>query len=176
MLRTRNISASDYAAVHALLNGADLATPGAYHPEGLGVVLAEDDGVVIGAVEFGVDTDFGRDEGRPGHLGPQTWVFSLAVAGAHRRRGVGQALLAEVARRAQEDGNTYLALAPADGDDEADRHAFFRMCGLKQIEHDVPCAAWGGPVSEVLAATTTDEGRCARSACRTATSCTEVSV
>ncbi|MEV3852470.1 GNAT family N-acetyltransferase [Streptomyces microflavus] len=159
MLRTRAISASDYPAVHALLDEADLATPGAYDPEGLGVVVAEDDGAVVGAVEFLIDTDFGRDEGRPDHPGPQTWVFSLAVAGAHRRRGVGRALLAEAARQAQEAGNTYLALAPAEGDDEADRHAFFRTCGLTPIEHDVPCAAWGDPVSEVHSAKAADEGR-----------------
>ncbi|MEU0311519.1 GNAT family N-acetyltransferase [Streptomyces cyaneofuscatus] len=152
MLRTRDISESDHPAVHALLDEADLAPPGPYDPEGLGVVVAEDDGVVVGAVEFLVDTDFGRDEGRPDHPGPQTWVYSLAVAGIHRRRGVGRALLVEVARQAREAGNTFLALAPAEGNDEADRHAFFRMCGLTPIEHDVPCPAWGGPVSETLAA------------------------
>ncbi|MET7346358.1 GNAT family N-acetyltransferase [Streptomyces sp. NPDC087866] len=159
MLRTRNISAYDYPAVHALLDKADLAPPGAYDPEGLSVVVAEDEGAVVGAIEFLSDTDFGRDEGRPDHPGPQTWVFSLAVAGAHRRRGVGRTLLAEAARQAQEAGNTYLALAPAEGDDEEDRHAFFRMCGLMAIEHDVPCAAWGGPVSNVLSSTMADQGR-----------------
>lgn len=157
MLRTRDISESDYLAVHALLDEADLAPPRAYDPEGLGVVVAEDDGVVVGAVEFLVDTDFGLDEGRPDHPGPQTWVYSLAVAGTHRRRGAGRALLVEVARQAREAGNTFLALAPAEGDDEADRHTFFRMCGLTPIEYDVPCAAWGGPVSKVLAAKTADE-------------------
>ncbi|MEV5517457.1 hypothetical protein AB0L50_31890 [Streptomyces flaveolus] len=53
----------------------------------------------------------------------------MAVAHAARRGGVGRALLAEIARRAQEAGHTFPALVPQDGGDAADRQAFFQACG-----------------------------------------------
>ncbi|MEU3997990.1 GNAT family N-acetyltransferase [Streptomyces fungicidicus] len=59
-----------------------------------------------------LDCDFGRGEGRPDHPGEQAWILSMAVADTHRRHGVGRTLITEIARRAQQAGRTFLALAP----------------------------------------------------------------
>nr|WP_155069216.1 GNAT family N-acetyltransferase [Streptomyces taklimakanensis] len=78
--------------------------------------------------------------------------MTLAVADADRRSGVGRTLLTEVARRAREAGHAFLVPVPQDGGDAAGRLAFFRACGLKPYGPDQPGAAWGCPVSGILAA------------------------
>lgn len=84
--------------------------------------------------------------------GGQAWVFAIAVDPGLRRRGIGRALLAEVARRADLVGRTFLALVPQDGSPEqtAERPVFFRRCGLALIEPDGPGAAWGCPVTTLV--------------------------
>ncbi|MFF1839542.1 GNAT family N-acetyltransferase [Streptomyces sp. NPDC058231] len=54
-------------------------------------------GSVVGVAEFQLDCDFGRDEGRPDRPGEQAWILTMAVADAHRRHGVGRALVTEIA-------------------------------------------------------------------------------
>ncbi|WP_424866222.1 GNAT family N-acetyltransferase [Streptomyces sp. SAI-229] len=102
--------------------------------------------------EFQLDCDFGRGEGRPDHPGEQAWILSMAVADTHRRHGVGRTLITEIARRAQQAGGTFLALAPQDGEDTAGRGTCFRACGLAPIEPGASGAAWGCPVGQILAA------------------------
>ncbi|MFJ9203109.1 GNAT family N-acetyltransferase [Streptomyces flaveolus] len=73
----------------------------------------------------------------------------MAVADTHRRHEVGRTLLTEIARRAQQAGRTFLALAPQDGEDTAGRGTFFRACGLAPIEPGASGAAWGCPVGQI---------------------------
>ncbi|MFI9564301.1 acetyl-CoA sensor PanZ family protein [Streptomyces rishiriensis] len=83
----------------------------------------------------------------------------MAVADTDRRSGVGRALLTEIARRTQQAGHTFLALAPQDGDDAASRQRFFQACGLTRYGPDRLGAAWGCPVSKILDVNATSEGR-----------------
>ncbi|MFF3431485.1 GNAT family N-acetyltransferase [Streptomyces sp. NPDC002602] len=151
MLLIRDLAQADYPVVEGLLDAEDLAVPGVYDPEGIEVIVALVDGVVGGVAEFRLDYDFGRDDVRPGHTGPQAWVLTMAVAAGQRRLGLGRALVTEIARRAQDASRTYLALVPQDGDDEPDRQKFFAACGLVPIEPEQPGRAWGRPVAEILA-------------------------
>jgi GNAT superfamily N-acetyltransferase len=150
MLTVRNARPEDQWDVAPLLQAEDLLVPepGSFATD-VPAVVAEWHGQIAGAVEFDLDCDFGREEGRCGHPGPQAWVLAIAVDAVLRRRGVGRALLEQVARRADLAGRTFLALVPQDGNPEqtAVRLAFFRNCGLALIEPDVPGAAWGCPVS-----------------------------
>ncbi|MFJ6598101.1 GNAT family N-acetyltransferase [Streptomyces violaceusniger] len=147
----RDIADADHSVVEELLESTGLTICGSYDPEGIDVVVAEVRGTVVGVVEFHLHCDFGHAEGRETHGGEQAFVLTLAVTDADRRSGVGRALLTEVARQAQEAGHTFLALVPQDGDDSAGRLAFFRACGLKPYGPERPGAAWGCPVSEILA-------------------------
>ncbi|MFI8516031.1 GNAT family N-acetyltransferase [Streptomyces sp. NPDC085460] len=147
----RDIAPADYPVVEDLLYVTDLEVVGSYDPGGLDVVVAELQGRLVGVAEFELHLDFGHAEGREAHPGEQTFIYTVAVAPTDRRGGVGRALLAEVARRAQEAGDTFLALVPQDGDEEAGRQAFFQACGLTLYGPAGPGAAWGCPVSEVLA-------------------------
>lgn len=138
-----------------LLYSNDLGDDRSYNPDGLDVVVAELHGSVVGIAEFHLHDDFGHDEGREAHPGEQTFVLTMAVADTDRRSGVGRALLTDIARRTQEAGDTFLALVPQDGDDEASRQAFFRACGLTRYGPARPGAAWGCPVSTILDADAT---------------------
>ncbi|WP_328655554.1 GNAT family N-acetyltransferase [Streptomyces sp. NBC_00334] len=151
MLLIRDVTRDDYLVVKKLLDSNDLGVGGAYYPEGQEVIVADLDGSVVGIAEFQFDCDFGRDEGRLAHPGGQAWILTMAVAEARRRRGVGRALVTEIARRARDAGHTFLALVPQEGDDAADRGTFFQACGLAPIEPDGPGAAWGCPVAQILA-------------------------
>lgn len=152
MLLIRDITRADYPVVEELLDANSLAPGGSYDPEDLDVIVAELGGAVVGVAEFQLACDFGRDEGRPAHHGKQAWILTMAVAFAYRDRGVGRALVTEVAHRAQDTGRTFLALVPQDGDGAADREAFFPAVGLAPIESAVPGRAWGCPVVRILAA------------------------
>ncbi|MFC7924543.1 GNAT family N-acetyltransferase [Streptomyces cinereoruber] len=153
----RDIAPADYPVVEELLYLSGLGDGRFYDPEGLEVVVAEFHGRLVGVAEFEVRCDFGHDEGREAHPGEQTFISTMAVAPTDRRGGVGRALLAEVARRAQEAGDTFLALVPQDGADEADRQAFFHACGFTLYGPAEPGAAWGCRVSEILAVKGTAE-------------------
>jgi GNAT superfamily N-acetyltransferase len=150
MWTVRDAGPADHRAVTRLLDAEHLNAPGpgGFDP-GAPAVVAEWRGQIAGVAEFDLDCDFGRDEGRPGHLGSQAWVFAIAVDPSLRRHGIGRALLAEVARRADLAGRTFLALVPQDGTpgQTAERLTFFRRCGLALIEPDRPGAAWGCPVT-----------------------------
>ncbi|MFG6301218.1 GNAT family N-acetyltransferase [Streptomyces rochei] len=147
----RDIAPADYPVVEELLYATDLEVVGSYDTGGLDVVVAELQGRLVGVAEFELHRDFGHDEGQEAHPGEQTFIYTVAVAPTDRRGGVGRALVGEIARRAQEAGDTFLALVPQDGAEEAGRQAFFRACGLTLYGPDRPGAAWGCPVSEVLA-------------------------
>ncbi|MDX2291811.1 MULTISPECIES: GNAT family N-acetyltransferase [Streptomyces] len=147
----RDIAPDDYPVVEELLNSTDLGDGMSYEPGGLDVVVAELQGHLVGVAEFELHCDFGHDEGREAHPREQTFIYTMAVAPTDRRGGVGQALLPEIALRAQEAGDTFLALVPQDGAEEAGRQAFFQACGLTLYGPDRPGAAWGCPVSEILA-------------------------
>ncbi|MFF8604190.1 GNAT family N-acetyltransferase [Streptomyces sp. NPDC015232] len=147
----RDIVQADYSAVEELLYSNHLGDGRFYDPEGLDVVVAELRGRVVGVAEFRLHCDFGHDEGRAAHPGEQTFILTVAVARTDRRGGVGRALLAEIARRAQGAGHTFLALVPQDGADAAGRQGCFQACGFTLYGPAGPGAAWGCPVSEVLA-------------------------
>ncbi|MFC8350793.1 GNAT family N-acetyltransferase [Streptomyces sp. NPDC057280] len=149
MALIRTMSEADHSVVAGLLASADLAPDGGlYSTEGIDVLVADQDGEVVGVVEYDLHCDFGRDQGRAGHLGKQAWIYNIVVA--ERRGELGRALLTGVAHRAQEAGRTFLALAPQDGNDALSRRAFFQACGLTLIEPETPGAAWGCPVTDVL--------------------------
>ncbi|MDV9192185.1 GNAT family N-acetyltransferase [Streptomyces sp. SR27] len=147
----RDIAPADYPVVEELLYSNDLGDGRFYDPEGLDVVVAELHGRLVGVAEFHLHCDFGHDVGREAHPGEQTFILTMAVAPTDRRGGVGRALLTEIARRAQKAGHTFLALVPQDGADAAGRQAFFQACGLTLYGPAGPGAAWGCPVSEILA-------------------------
>ncbi|MEU1090920.1 GNAT family N-acetyltransferase [Streptomyces sp. NPDC005892] len=147
----RDIAQADYSVVEELLYSNHLGDGRFYDPEGLDVVVAELRGRVVGVAEFQLHCDFGHGEGRETHPGEQTFILTMAVAHTERRGGVGRALLTEIARRAQAAGHTFLALVPQDGADAADRQAFFGACGLTLYGPAGPGAAWGCPVSDILA-------------------------
>ncbi|MFJ2095197.1 GNAT family N-acetyltransferase [Streptomyces sp. NPDC087901] len=160
MALIRDITAADDSVVAALLAANGLGDGWGYEPEGLSVVVAELHEAVVGVAEFQLHCDFGHDEGRETHPGEQTFVLTMAVAHNDRRGGVGRALLAEIARRAKEAGDTFLALVPQDGDDADGRRSFFKACGFALYGPDRPGAAWGCPASEILpAGTAVGEGR-----------------
>ncbi|MEU6708578.1 GNAT family N-acetyltransferase [Streptomyces wuyuanensis] len=148
----RNFAETDCNVVEELLYLNDLGDGKAYYPGDLDVIVAELCGSVVGVAEFRLDHDFGHDEGREAHPGEQAFVLTMTVSHSDRRSGVGRALLTEIAHRAQEAGLTFLALVPQDGEGEGDRQAFFQACGLTRYGPDSPGAAWGCPVSKVLAA------------------------
>ncbi|MFK3736012.1 GNAT family N-acetyltransferase [Streptomyces sp. NPDC088090] len=147
----RDIAPADYPMVEELLYLTDLEVVGSYDPGGLDVIVAELQGRLVGVAEFELHLDFGHDEGRETNPGEQTFIQTVAVTPTDRRSGVGRALLAEVARRAQEAGDTFLALVPQGGAKEAGRQAFFQACGLTLHGPAGPGAAWDCPVSEILA-------------------------
>ncbi|MFD6348049.1 GNAT family N-acetyltransferase [Streptomyces roseolus] len=118
----RDIAPADYPVVE-LLHSNRLGGGRFYDPEGLDVVVAELHGRLVGVAEFELHRDFGHGEGREAQPGEQTFVLTVAVAPADRRGGVGRALLTEIARQAQAAGDTFLALVPQDGADEADRRS-----------------------------------------------------
>ncbi|WP_328743861.1 GNAT family N-acetyltransferase [Streptomyces sp. NBC_00285] len=155
----RDITHVDYSVVEDLLHSNHLGNGRLYDPEGLDVIVAELDGSVIGVAEFQLHCDFGHAEGRAAHPGEQTFVLTLAVADTDRRSGVGQTLLAEIARRAKKAGLTFLALVPQNGDDALSRQEFFQACGLTLYGPDTPGAAWGCSVSKILDANAASEGR-----------------
>ncbi|MFI8917159.1 GNAT family N-acetyltransferase [Streptomyces sp. NPDC053513] len=146
----RDIVQADYPVVEELLYSNHLGDGRFYDPAGLDAVVAEFHGRVVGIAEFQLHCDFGHDEGREAHPGEQTFILTMAVAHTDRRNGVGRALLAEIARRAQRAGHTFLALVPQDGADAAGRQAFFQACGFTLYGPAGPGAAWGCPVSEIL--------------------------
>lgn len=89
-------------------------------PEGL--LVAEDDGAVVGAIVAGWD-------GWRGNL------YRLAVAPGHRRRGIGRALVAEAHAVLRSRGaRRVTALAAGD---EADVLAFWAACGYARDDQMV---------------------------------------
>jgi GNAT superfamily N-acetyltransferase len=131
MLLIRDIAPADYPVVEELLYSTGLGDGMSYDLAGLDVVLAELHGRLVGIAEFELHCDFGHDEGRrEAYPGEQTFIYTMAVDPTDRRGGVGRALLTEIARRAQEVGDTFLALVPQEGADAASRQAFFQACGL----------------------------------------------
>ncbi|CCQ32343.1 Pab acetyltransferase protein [Halorhabdus tiamatea SARL4B] len=77
------------------------------------------------------------------------YVPELAVASAHRRRGIGTALLDSIAERAGEAGATTLRLTVHADDERA--KAFYRSCGFEEIARHQQYFATGSGVGIDLA-------------------------
>lgn len=101
-------------------------------------LVAEVGGVIVGTVLGGWD-------GRRG------LVYHLAVDPAHRRQGIGQALMEELERRLVAKGCLRYYLLVAHDNQEA--IAFYRQLGWEIMEDIVPMAkalipGWGDPEEE----------------------------
>jgi len=93
--------------------------------------LAFDDAVVLVAENAGQVTGLASMLVRPrlGWTTPEAWVAELVVDPAHRRQGVGRALVDACAREARLGRCRRLVLeAPEAG---SDAHAFCEACGLE---------------------------------------------
>ncbi|KUN58152.1 hypothetical protein AQJ46_43890 [Streptomyces canus] len=151
MALIRRMSGADRSMTADLLASEGLGPDGDFFSaDGIDVLVAHNNGRIMGVVEYDLTCDFGREQGRAGHLGEQAWIYSVMVAASERRGGLGRALPTEVAQRAQEAGRTFLALAPQDGTDVLGRRAFFQACGLTLIEPETPGAAWVCPITDVM--------------------------
>jgi GNAT superfamily N-acetyltransferase len=88
--------------------------------EGRTVLVAEDDGRLIGLCTAYIDLESVR-------FGRRCWVEDLAVDPDRRSEGVGAALLAEAREWARELGATHLELDSADN--RTDAHRFYEREG-----------------------------------------------
>ena len=84
------------------------------------LVVAEDEGIVVGYALF-------HDAYEPAFTARGTYLSDLFVAAGSRRRGVGRALMAAVARATKERGRTFVWWV-ARGDDA---RAFYRSLGAE---------------------------------------------
>jgi GNAT superfamily N-acetyltransferase len=104
--------------------------------------LAREDGRLVGAVLLWLDDEV--------DLLPEVWVerfgqvarvtvHEVVVATSYRRRGVGRALMAAVARSALDRGIPYLWAWPSPRGDEKDRQgrlSFFKSCAMDIFNED----------------------------------------
>jgi len=129
-IHLRDAVASDADAIASLLSELGHPTPSADVPSRLAAVL-NDNGAVVVAVD---------DADRPLGLmslsrhvalhapGPIAYITALVTAGAARRRGVGQRLVAAAKEWAREQGCVRLSVTSAER--RTDAHAFYPACGL----------------------------------------------
>jgi GNAT superfamily N-acetyltransferase len=129
-IHLRDATATDADAIAALLAELGHSTASADVPSRLAAVL-NDHGAVLLAVD---------DADRPLGLmclsrhvvlhapGPIAYITALVTAGAARRRGVGQLLVAAAKNWAIEHGCVRLSVTSAER--RADAHAFYPACGL----------------------------------------------
>jgi len=87
----------------------------------LDVLVAEWDGEVVGFLVLSFV---------PTLAGLRAWLDDLAVDPAHRRQGVGQALVEAAIQRASRRGATHLFLDTSRGDQNA--RDFYRACGFEE--------------------------------------------
>jgi GNAT superfamily N-acetyltransferase len=85
------------------------------------------------------------------HPGPQAFASWILVDPATQGRGVGKALLGAFLVEAQQHGCTYFAAKVSEADDPTSRVAFFRRCGLHDLNSDIPDDLVGAPISDILA-------------------------
>lgn len=106
--------------------GDDRARDGldAFLGEGGVVLVAESEGRVVGACTLLV-TRFNPMDATPG-----AWLDGLAVEGAHRRRGVGRALMLEARRRAEAAGCDAIVLHTREA--QAPALALYEELGLRR--------------------------------------------
>lgn len=100
------------------------------------VWAALDEDTAVGMLHGRFDQHYDPAWRSAGHDGPQAWVSTIFVARAHRRRGIGHALLAEFAGQANAHGCTFLALgiSRAGGPTaRAEREQFFHAYGLRPM-------------------------------------------
>lgn len=144
----RDATASDAAAIAALLDELGHPTASADVPSRLAAVLSDH-----GAVLLAVD-----DADRPLGLmclsrhvvlhapGPIAYITALVTASAARRRGAGQLLVAAAKEWAREQGCVRLSVTSAER--RTDAHAFYPASGLpytgRRFATDIPQAPGHG--------------------------------
>ncbi|MGN9807767.1 GNAT family N-acetyltransferase [Micromonospora sp. BQ11] len=84
--------------------------------------------------------------------GKGSFIFAIAVAPEHQRKGAGRALMRRVAEGAHAAGLSFLVLMPQErrADDVSEHIAFFRTCGLNSLASDRYMSPYGAPVLEIL--------------------------
>ena len=139
----RDATADDLAAISALYNATIPTTTAAWteQPETLAdrqawfahraaagdaVLVAEQDGVVVGFTAYG---DFRDTTKWPGYR--HVVELTVHVAEAHWGTGVGRALLTELIRRARAAGKTQI-VAGIDGDNDASMRFHARL-GFREV-------------------------------------------
>jgi GNAT superfamily N-acetyltransferase len=108
-------------------------------------------GDVVGVLEGTFDATYDERFAASASARPLAWVYFIGVAPAHRRAGVGLALLRSFAGAAAGEGCTFLALLPDEQDDVVGRRAFFARCGLHPLVAGDPGDACGATLPSVLA-------------------------
>ena len=123
---TRPLEAADIPALVALWEACGLTRPWndphadarlALEGPSSTILGSWDEGVLVGSIMVGFD----------GHRG---WVYYLAVAPAHRRRGLGRALMAAAETWLRERGAPKIQLMVREGNDAA--LGFYEALGLER--------------------------------------------
>ncbi|MGQ9477980.1 MAG: GNAT family N-acetyltransferase [Candidatus Bipolaricaulia bacterium] len=124
-LEIRELKPEDYEEMSALWERAGLS----YRPQGrdsraaIAAQMRRDPDLFLGACAGGrlVGIVIGSDDGRKG------WINRLAVDPAYRRRGIAQALIAEVERRLRGRGREIIAVLVEEWNQPS--LALFQGCG-----------------------------------------------
>jgi ribosomal protein S18 acetylase RimI-like enzyme len=132
----------------AVLQKAELmfrATEAGYLRDGFGpnrrfsVFVAERNQAAVGMVSY-------SDRYSTALASPIIYVQDLYVDDRHRTRGIGTALLAQVAAEATERGLPLIELTMRDGNPAA---KVYRRCGFSRVPHCVTFAAAGQTIVEL---------------------------
>ncbi|MEE2041171.1 GNAT family N-acetyltransferase [Nocardiopsis sp. CT-R113] len=112
--------------------------PDGYWPDGIVVLVAVDEDVVVGWIEGVMDGAY-MGPGTPTPP-PHGYVLALIVDAAWRRRGIGTALLEEFVAMARDAGSRWVFLLPEEGEYVEGRVAFFDAAGFTPVDH--PGKTW----------------------------------
>ncbi|MBQ1079847.1 MULTISPECIES: GNAT family N-acetyltransferase [unclassified Nocardiopsis] len=100
-------------------------------PPGMVVLVAEEEGRVVGWLEAVLDWAY-TGPGAPAPP-PHGYVLAVVVDPERRRRGIGCALLDRYVHRAREAGVRWVFLLPEGGEGVEGRLAFFRAAGFTPL-------------------------------------------